>query len=329
MPHSEQKLTKKQKKSLAFRQRTNVKKSTLINDGPVLEDKALCPADSAMENEMVAIDEGDTVEVDVVEAPTGQKHKPNQRNSKEATKKSMGMEKALDNVGDKKTTRSSKRKLEELRGDNSESFNKGEEVDEDVRQKRRKTEGDTHKRFILFVGNLKYTTTTDAIQEHFSSCDPPPVIRLLTPKPNANAKSSTKSKGCAFLEFTHRGALQQALKLHQSKLDGRLINVELTAGGGGKGEVRLKKLQNRNKDLHGQRKKKYQKPSKTAEEHPATGTNDLDQPQRYSLTSGIGQAPQKKRTWAVGEEEESKSKSKTRRKLSRNLGTGVNAIPVG
>ena len=62
-----------------------------------------------------------------------------------------------------------------------------------------------------------------------------------------------KSKGCAFLEFKHRGALQQGLKLHHSQLDGRQINVELTAGGGGKGTTRMKKLKERNKELEGQR----------------------------------------------------------------------------
>ncbi len=66
-------------------------------------------------------------------------------------------------------------------------------------------------------------------------------------------KTTTKSKGCAFLEFTHRNALQQALKLHQSQLDGRLINVELTAGGGGKGETRIQKVRDRNRELHDQR----------------------------------------------------------------------------
>lgn len=62
-----------------------------------------------------------------------------------------------------------------------------------------------------------------------------------------------KSKGCAFLEFKHRGALQQGLKLHHSELDGRQINIELTAGGGGKGLTRMKKLKERNKELEGQR----------------------------------------------------------------------------
>jgi nucleolar protein 6 len=83
--------------------------------------------------------------------------------------------------------------------------------------------------------------------------DPPPTIRLLTPKAVANGKTTLKSKGCAFLEFSHRNALQQALKLHQSTLEGRMINVELTAGGGGKGERRLEKLKARNKQLLSQR----------------------------------------------------------------------------
>jgi nucleolar protein 6 len=41
--------------------------------------------------------------------------------------------------------------------------------------------------------------------------------------------------------------------LHHSVLDGRQINVELTAGGGGKSEARVAKLQQRNKALHDQR----------------------------------------------------------------------------
>lgn len=66
-------------------------------------------------------------------------------------------------------------------------------------------------------------------------------------------KTVTKSKGCAFLEFKHHGALQQGIKLHHSELDGRQINVELTAGGGGKGLARMKKLKERNKELEGRR----------------------------------------------------------------------------
>ena len=75
----------------------------------------------------------------------------------------------------------------------------------------------------------------------------------MTPKPSATLKPTTKSKGFAFVEFSHHSALQQGLKLHQSELEGRKINVELTAGGGGNSEVRLEKVKQRNKELHDQR----------------------------------------------------------------------------
>lgn len=75
----------------------------------------------------------------------------------------------------------------------------------------------------------------------------------MTPKPTPNGRPVAKSKGCAFLEFSAKTGLQQALKLHQSQLEGRLINVELTAGGGGKSESRISKLKERNKELHEQR----------------------------------------------------------------------------
>ncbi|KAF8506584.1 hypothetical protein F5888DRAFT_1791032 [Russula emetica] len=167
-------------------------------------------------------------------------------------------------------------------------------------------------RYILFIGNLKYTTTREAIQKHFALCDPPPTVRLLTPKvTRATAAAKSKSKGCAFLEFSMRHALQAALRLHQSELDGRRINVELTAGGGGKSDARLAKVKARNKHLGEQR------------------------PQRFSTTSGEGEVPHTKRTWTVGDgdqggERHGKTKAgKKRGTRTKNWGTGVNALPIG
>lgn len=176
--------------------------------------------------------------------------------------------------------------------------------------------------------------------------DPPPTIRLLTPKPSTSAKPLHKSKGCAFLEFSHRNALQQALKLHQSVLEGRMINVELTAGGGGKSEKRIRKLNDRNKGLLGQRVGSswrcemladgtFQKErvEKITLEKTTVPTMP-DRPQRYSTTSGIGQIPLARRTWTVGDVDNSErnrggkrhTKGRSRGKM---WGTGVNAIPVG
>lgn len=61
--------------------------------------------------------------------------------------------------------------------------------------------------------------------------------------------SSEKSKGCAFLEFSKASGLQTALRLHHSELDGRKINVELSAGGGGKSDARMKKVKEKNAKL--------------------------------------------------------------------------------
>lgn len=186
----------------------------------------------------------------------------------------------------------------------------------------------------------------------FLDLDPPPEIRLLTPKPSATGKTTTKSKGCAFLEFSNKAALQQALKQHHSMLEDRMINVELTAGGGGKGEKRMEKLRERNKELLGQRvrfcllplksgiltlqsqKKKADKKGKK-EALPSRP----DKPQRYSATSGMKQSePEFNRTWTVGDTaddevhrggQKHKKTRGSRKSKAKDWGTGVNAIPVG
>jgi nucleolar protein 6 len=97
------------------------------------------------------------------------------------------------------------------------------------------------KRYILFCGSLPYKATASEISAHF---DPPPAsLRLSTDK------ATQKPKGFAFLEFDTREGLEAALKKHHSKFKGRKINVELTAGGGGKGEERRKKIKERNERL--------------------------------------------------------------------------------
>ncbi|PSR76723.1 hypothetical protein PHLCEN_2v8320 [Hermanssonia centrifuga] len=150
----------------------------------------------------------------------------------------------------------------------------------------------------------------------------------MAPKPSASGRQTAKSKGFAFLEFTEKTGLQQALKLHQSDLQGRMINVELTAGGGGKSETRINKLKERNKELHGQRVKRLEKQGGHEAED---GVADLKRPQRYSATSGVDQVPTTKRTWTVGDvvEDGRRTKKRGAKKPAKAFGTGVNAIPVG
>ncbi|KAJ4484930.1 hypothetical protein C8J55DRAFT_487932 [Lentinula edodes] len=305
------KLTKKQKKGIAFRsgkgkgaRKNDVGTSsndTEYNSVPVLEiQDGLDIDDVEMENETVFPEEK------IKDATASVREK--------------GKGKAIEEKADAVMVPPNKRK----RGSEPvmEKVKDGEGKEENVPKKKKKG-NDEKQRFILFVGNLKYTTPIDSVKEHFSVCDPPPFVRLLTPK---TSTPNNKSKGCAFLEFTHRNALQQALKLHQSKLDGRAINVELTSGGGGKSEARLQKLKERNKKLHEQRT-----------ERQGMNEENSAQPERYSATSGIGATPGAKKTWTVDDVEQGTvhrggkkhNKKRDRSQRSNEWGTGVNAIPVG
>ncbi|OEH76209.1 RNA recognition motif-containing protein [Cyclospora cayetanensis] len=72
-------------------------------------------------------------------------------------------------------------------------------------------------------------------------------VRLLTDK-------QTKApKGCAFVEFNNKDALQIALNYDGRTLGERRIRVELTAGGGGKSKNRMEKIKKKNADLRKRR----------------------------------------------------------------------------
>jgi nucleolar protein 6 len=288
-----QKLTKKQKKSIAFRERG--KTSAHPKHSNEEEDNAIPVV------ELQDIDEvRDTASVTVVTREGGKEGESKGEKKRKAgisgeNEKILGKGKGKAVEAEGKGVKRKREVKDDHEGYEEEKVGEGQferkakrpkEGGQDSkgvpkRKKLKRTEGDAEdlvggdnslgkQRLILFVGmsfqylpvilsnhfagNLKYTTSLDSIKSHFSTCDPPPTIRLLTPKPNAKSKVQTsKSKGCAFLEFSKHAALQQALRLHQSELEGRKINVELTAGGGGKSEKRLSKVKERNKELHGQR----------------------------------------------------------------------------
>jgi RNA recognition motif-containing protein len=86
--------------------------------------------------------------------------------------------------------------------------------------------------YILFVGQLAYTTTSDMLFTHFQSTLGEIIttesmkIRLLT-----DIKTK-KSKGMAFVELSTPEILYECLKMHLTHLDGRRINVERSSGGG-------------------------------------------------------------------------------------------------
>ncbi|KAK5936879.1 hypothetical protein PMZ80_010817 [Knufia obscura] len=140
-------------------------------------------------------------------------------------------------------------------------------------------------RFICFVGNLPYSCTTDQIQQHFRKLEPTSIR-------HSTDKATRKSKGFAFLEFDDYSRMKTCLKVyHHSIFDpertsklpddafdehglvreqpgqnkkqtGRKINVELTAGGGGKGADRKEKIQKKNTKLWEERERRKEADSK-------------------------------------------------------------------
>ncbi|RDL36064.1 uncharacterized protein BP5553_06676 [Venustampulla echinocandica] len=118
-------------------------------------------------------------------------------------------------------------------------------------------------RFIVFIGNLPFSATTESVRKHFASVKPISV-RHLTQKDDP-----AKSKGCAFIEFDGYDHMKTCLKLfHHSMFDdgisaARKINVELTAGGGGNTKDRKAKIQNKNQKLNEQRVRRIKEEEKT------------------------------------------------------------------
>ncbi|KAG0138483.1 hypothetical protein HOY82DRAFT_476105 [Tuber indicum] len=132
----------------------------------------------------------------------------------------------------------------------------------------KKGDGNTTKpahRFIVFIGNLPYTTTHPQLQSHFSSLQPSS-IRLITGKAPPHT-----CKGFAFLEFTSYDRMKSCLaKYHHSTFLDRKINVELTAGGGGaKSKDRREKLRAKNGRLNDQRKRRTEEEEKLKGEKKA------------------------------------------------------------
>ncbi|GJJ09799.1 hypothetical protein Clacol_004023 [Clathrus columnatus] len=314
------KLTKKQKKGLAFRERKNQKSNGISQEELAFPETDLLVGEEEQPDESELNTHTQSHQINL-------ETKKKDENSTNLGKRKRGDEAKLDREAEETVTKqpTKKKKRQKVKDENDD-----ESMSEKGTDKKSDSKDTSKSRFILFVGNLKYTTSIDAIQEHFSKCDPPPKIRLLTPKPKTPGATS-KSKGCAFLEFSHRNALQQGLKLHASTLDGRRINVELTAGGGGKSENRVKKVQARNKQLLEQRKEVIRKKADAGED---VDTIVVAPPQRHSTTSGLDHVPKAKRTWSVPQGDETTERGGTKKrgkkiKSSRSWGTGANAITVG
>jgi nucleolar protein 6 len=117
--------------------------------------------------------------------------------------------------------------------------------------KKQKTKEPAAKRYIVFVGNLPHKPSAEllpALQAHFPTS--PKSVRMPT------KKGSNAPQGFAFVEFETAPDIEKALRCHHTIFMGRKINVELTAGGGGRGEKRMEKIRTRNETLAEERRKR-------------------------------------------------------------------------
>ncbi|CCT69812.1 related to potato small nuclear ribonucleoprotein U2B and human splicing factor homolog [Fusarium fujikuroi] len=128
--------------------------------------------------------------------------------------------------------------------------------------------GDRH---IVFVGNLPFTATAETIKAHFASLNPVSVRCMSDPK------DSKPCRGFAFVEFEKVWHMRTCLdKFHHSEFsDGvsypRRINVELTAGGGGKTKQRQDKIKEKNRKLDENRAKRIERERTAKEENKGKG----------------------------------------------------------
>ncbi|XP_074572942.1 polyadenylate-binding protein 3-like isoform X2 [Curcuma longa] len=70
----------------------------------------------------------------------------------------------------------------------------------------------------IFVGNVDYACTPEEVQQHFQSCGTVNRVTILT-------DTDGQPKGFAYVEFLEVEAVQEAFRLHESELHGRLIKV--------------------------------------------------------------------------------------------------------
>ncbi|CAK9781008.1 unnamed protein product [Cutaneotrichosporon oleaginosum] len=187
-----------------------------------------------------------------------------------------------------------KRKRKRAEDADEEDEEKGQDKDkgktkaEEEKEKPKKTK-ESKQRFILFIGNLGFKTTREDVAAHFSKeLGRTPSVRLLTEK--ATGRAPPKSRGIAFLELASSAELQTCLRLHHSQLAGRRINVELTAGGGGKGETRRAKLAERNKRVGGQRERRAEREKEAGGEEAEPGIGEgraaWDEPKEEEAPAG-------------------------------------------
>ncbi|KAI8179433.1 putative RNA-binding protein [Colletotrichum sp. SAR 10_75] len=154
-------------------------------------------------------------------------------------------------------------------------------------QEEEPAEGGKREKYIVFVGNLPYTANKESIRAHFSAYNPS-AVRCLNKDNNPNV-----CRGIAFLEFSNGSNMRTCLdKMHHTEFDdglspARRINLELSAGGGGKSKFRREKIKSRNVQLDENRVKRMQKEEEYKKQRVSEGGSNTQQdsihPSRLAL----------------------------------------------
>ncbi|CAG9318743.1 unnamed protein product [Blepharisma stoltei] len=97
------------------------------------------------------------------------------------------------------------------------------------------------KRFIAFIGNLPFDLTENDLKEFFSPIED---IQI-----RMRHNKEGKFRGFAFAECTNNDQFQKLLRMHHLELKGRKVNIEMSAGGGGKSEARKQKIKKVNEKI--------------------------------------------------------------------------------
>ena len=134
--------------------------------------------------------------------------------------------------------------------------------------------------YILFIGQLSYTTTTEGLFQHIKDNigkDEKTGKDLITPETLqvrllTDEKKNNRSRGMAFVETTNPEISYHLLKLHHTHLDGRRINVEKSAGGGK--EARKEKIDSYRKE---QQEYMSETVDRIIEDHKQKGELDDDE----------------------------------------------------
>ncbi|KAH7305042.1 hypothetical protein B0I35DRAFT_382213 [Stachybotrys elegans] len=251
------------------------------------------PDDDAVEDMNIDKEAGEKPEAADSDAEVKKEKKEKKKKEKEEKKKKEKEEKKKDKKEkkDKKDKKSKKEKKDKDNADGSkdeddEPMTNGDaeaaEEGEDA-----EASGEKRDRHIVFVGNLPFTATAETIKAHFASLSPISVRCMKNPN------DDKPCRGIAFVEFGKVWHQRTCLdKFHHSLFDdgvspARKINVELTAGGGGKSKHRQEKILEKNKKLNENRTKRIHKEQNAKEEAKKASARKEQMEQKQDVEDSI------------------------------------------